>query len=192
MKKLIVIDSCMRAESRTKLILDAAVAELSKRYEVEIIDVNSVGLPPLDNVTYVDQRENGNIPPLAVEIARKVAACDRLVVAAPFWDMSFPAILKSFFENISLFDITFTDDGTTCSGLCKCEKVLYITTRGMDIKTGDPLEQGSLYLTALSFLWGLGEVITVAATNMDYLSPEELALRIEAAKKEAVKVSSEF
>ena len=192
MKKMIVIDSCMRAESRTKLILDAAVAELSKRYEVEIIDVNSVDLAPLNKVTYVEQRENGNVPPLAVEIARKVATCDRLVVAAPFWDMSFPAILKSFFENISLFDITFTDDGTTCRGLCKCEKVLFITTRGMDIRTGDPLDQGSPYLSALSFLWGLGEVITVAATNMDYLSPEELALRIEAAKKEAVKVSSEF
>ena len=54
MKKLIVIDSCMRAESRTKLILDAAVAELSKRYEVEIIDVNSVKLSPLDKITYVE------------------------------------------------------------------------------------------------------------------------------------------
>ena len=192
MKKMIVIDSCMRAESRTKLILDAAVAELSKRYEVEIIDVNSLGLPPLDKVTYVDQRENGNVPSLAIELARKVATCDRLVVAAPFWDMSFPAILKSFFENISLFDITFTDNGTTCVGLCKCEKVLFITTRGMDIRTGDPLDQGSPYLTALSFLWGLGEVITVAATNMDYLSPEDLALRIEAAKKEAVEICKEF
>jgi FMN-dependent NADH-azoreductase len=192
MKKLIVIDSCMRAESRTRLILEAAVAELSKRYEVEIIDVNAVGLPPLDKTTYVDQRENGNIPPQAMEIAHKVAACDRLVVAAPFWDMSFPAILKSFFENISLFDITFTDDGTTCVGLCKCEKVLFITTRGMDIKTGDPLDQGSPYLKALSFLWGLGEVITVAAGNMDYLSPEELVLRIEAAKDEVVEICKKF
>ncbi len=192
MKKVIVIDSCMRAESRTKLILDAAVAELSKRYDVEVIDVNSVDLSPLDKTTYVDQREKGNIPSLALELARKVAACDRLVVAAPFWDMSFPAILKSFFENISLFDITFTDDGTTCRGLCKCEKVLFITTRGMDIKTGDPLEQGSPYLAALSFLWGLGELITVAATNMDYLSPEELVLRIEAAKNEVVEICKEF
>lgn len=192
MKKLVVIDSCMRAESRTKKILDAAVAELSKRYEVEIIDVNSIDLPPLNKATYVDQRENGNIPSLAVELARKVAACDRLVVAAPFWDMSFPAILKSFFENISLFDITFTDDGTTCVGLCKCEKVLFITTRGMDIKTGDPLDQGSPYLSALSFLWGLGEVITVAATNMDYLSPDELTLRLESTIAEAVKVCEDF
>ena len=191
MKKVIVIDSCMRAESRTKLILDAAVAELSKRYDVEVIDVNSVDLSPLDKTTYVDQREKGNIPPLALELARKVAACDRLVVAAPFWDMSFPAILKSFFENISLFDITFTDDGTTCRGLCKCEKVLFITTRGMDIKTGSS-EQGSPYLAALSFLWGLGELITVAATNMDYLSPEDLVLRIEAAKTEAVEICKEF
>ena len=192
MKKLIVIDSCMRAESRTKLILNAAVAELSKRYEVEIIDVNAVGLPPLDKTTYVDQRETGNIPPLAMEIARKVAACDRLVVAAPFWDMSFPAILKSFFENISLFDITFTDDGSACRGLCKCEKVLYITSRGMNIPTGDPREQASGYIAALSYLWGLGEVITVAATNVDYRSPEELALHLEFIIAEAVEICKKF
>ena len=48
----------------------------------------------------------------------------------------------------------------------------------MDIRTGDPLDQGSPYIKALSVLWGLGEVITVSAENMDYSSPEELESRI--------------
>ena len=40
MEKLVIIDSCMRLESRTKRILDAAKEVLSSRYDIEIIDVN--------------------------------------------------------------------------------------------------------------------------------------------------------
>ena len=50
---------------------------------------------------------------------------------------------------------------------------MYITSRGMDICTGSPLDQGSSYIQALSYLWGLGEVVTVAAWGLGRLSPEE-------------------
>ena len=30
--------------------------------------------------------------------------------AAPFWDMSFPSALKVFFENMSLFGVTFDNN----------------------------------------------------------------------------------
>ena len=63
--------------------------------------------------------------------------------------MSFPAVLKAFIEQTSLYDITFADNGKECVGLCKCEKVLFVTTRGMDIYTGDPLEQATPYLKGL-------------------------------------------
>ena len=174
MEKLIVIDSCMREESRTKVILDAAREVLSARYEVETIDVNALALPPL-TPEGLKARDAGVVPQEALSVAGRIALADRLVIAAPFWDMSFPAVLKAFFENMSLYNVTFTDDGSTCSGLCKCRKVLYITTRGMDIPTGDFRDQGSSYLKALSSLWGLGEVITVAAWNLDYLSAEDVS-----------------
>ena len=177
MEKLIIIDSCMREESRTRVILEAAKELLQLRYDIETIDVNSTALPPLTPEA-LKERTAGRIPEAALEIAGKIASADRLVIAAPFWDMSFPAALKAFFENLSLYGVTFTDDGTTCTGLCKCGKVLYITTRGMDIPTGDIRDQGSSYLKALSTLWGLGEVITVAAWNLDYMSAEQAALKV--------------
>ncbi|MGM9737379.1 MAG: NAD(P)H-dependent oxidoreductase [Candidatus Cryptobacteroides sp.] len=177
MEKLIIIDSCMREESRTRVILEAAKEVLVSRYDIETIDVNSTALPPLTPEA-LKERTAGRILEKAVEIAEKIASADRLVIAAPFWDMSFPAVLKAFFENLSLYGITFTDDGTTCTGLCRCGKVLYVTTRGMDIPTGDSRDQGSSYLKALSSLWGLGEVITVAAWNLDYMSAEQAALKV--------------
>ena len=132
------------------------------------------------------------MPKATVDIAKKIAAADRIVIAAPFWDMSFPAILKAFFENMSLYNITFTDNGATCTGLCKCKRVLYITTRGMDIPTGDFRDQGTSYLKALSSLWGLGDIITVAAWNLDYLPASKVDERVSSASELAKEIAKTF
>lgn len=160
-----VIDACMRdGDSRTRRILEPLVAELGKRYEIETVR--------LDGEDY--------------------AAVGRRVLAAPFWDMSFPAILKVFIENMSLYNITFKDSGTHFEGLCRSEKLLYVTTRGMDVHTGDPLEAATPYLKALSALWGCGEVITVAAENLDYSTPGEVDARIASAVREGLDICRNF
>jgi FMN-dependent NADH-azoreductase len=192
MKKLVVIDACIReGESRTRRIAEPIIRRLESRYEVTFFHLTEMSMEPLTPKTYAD-RAAGIIPEWAVKAAKTVAEADRIVIAAPFWDMSFPAVLKTFIEHISLFDITFTDNGRSCVGLCKCEKVMYITTRGMNIPTGDPREQGSSYLTALSSLWDLGIVLTVAAWNMDYASPEELEEKIESATRFGLRLCETF
>ena len=126
------------------------------------------------------------------DLPRQFRGADAILVAAPFWDMSFPAILKAFFENMSLYNITFTDNGATCTGLCKCKRVLYITTRGMDIPTGDFRDQGTSYLKALSSLWGLGDIITVAAWNLDYLPASKVDERVSSASELAKEIAKTF
>lgn len=65
--------------------------------------------------------------------AIQFAAAGRIVIAAPFWDLSFPAILKIYLERISVTNITFGyDDLGRSVGLCRAEKLLFITTRGGD------------------------------------------------------------
>ena len=192
MKKLVVIDACIREEeSRTRRIAEPIVGALAKRYEITRFDLTKMDIAPLTPETYA-QRMAGDVPAWAVEAAKALAEADRIVVAAPFWDMSFPAVLKTFFEHTSLFDITFTDNGRTCVGKCKCEKVMYITTRGMNIPTGDARDQGSSYLQALSQLWDLGIILTVAAWNMDYSTPEELEEKIESATRFGLRLAESF
>ena len=170
-KKLVVIDACIRQDqSRTWRIAEPIVGVLMKRYETTIYHLPMMdGIVPLNPGTFWE-RGDGQTPQWAIDCARTIADADRILIAAPFWDMSFPAVLKAFFEQTSLCDITFADNGKECVGLCKCEKVLYVTTRGMDISTGDPLEQATPYLKAISHLWGLGEIICVSAQNMDYIN----------------------
>ena len=179
MKKLVFIDACVRQDgSRTRRIAEPVISALAVRYEVVRYDLTEMeGIVPLDPKLF-GERGQGSIPSWAVNAARDIAAADRIVIAAPFRDISFPAALKCFFEQTSLFDITFTDNGETCVGPCKAPKVLYITTRGMDIPTGDPREQATPYLRSLGSLWNLGELTVISAWNMDYSSAGEIEEKI--------------
>ena len=69
---------------------------------------------------------------------------------------------------------------------------MYITTRGMDIATGDELEQATPYLKALSWLWGIGPLQVVAAQNMDYVSAEVIEEKIAVAVAEGLQIAKEF
>ena len=191
MKELIYINACMRAGSRTSRIVTPVIEELRKKYKVETIDLTRNIYPVVDNHTLED-RNQGIILPEHVSIAKKIAAADRIVIAAPFWDMSFPSALKVFFENMSLFGITFDSNDKECNGLCKAEKVMYITTRGMDISTGDPLEQATPYIKALSHLWGWGELTVISAQNMDYSSPAEIEIKVADAIEEGLEACKGF
>ena len=191
MKKLIFIDACMRAGSRTRRIASPIMAELRKKYSIETVYLTGNIYPVADNHTLED-RNQGIVPAEHVELAKKIAEADRIVIAAPFWDMSFPSALKVFFENMSLFGVTFDTNEKECYGLCKAEKVMYITSRGMNISTGDPLEQATPYIKALSHLWGWGELTVVAAQNMDYSSKEEIVVKITKAIEEGLEICKTF
>lgn len=70
--------------------------------------------------------------------------------------------------------------------------MLYVTTRGMDIPTGDPREQATPYLKALGSLWNLGELTTIAAWNMDYSTPEQIEEKISACIAEGLELAKEW
>lgn len=191
MKKLFYVDACMRHGSNTKRIADAVVSELSKKYEVEMIRLSENDFPVVGN-DILDDRANGIVPEEYVATAKKIADADRLVISAPFWDMSFPSALKVFLENMSLFNVTFASNEKECYGLCKAEKVLYITTRGMNISTGDEMEQATPYIKAIGRLWGLGELYVVSAQNMDYSTDEQKDEKVKNAIKEGLSLCESF
>lgn len=190
MSKLVVINACVREQdSRTLRIAEPIIAALSARYELIRYDLPRMeGIVPLTPELFAG-RGRGEIPSWAMEAAKAIAGADRILIAAPFWDMGIPALLKCFFEQTSLFEVTFTDNGTTCVGLCKAPKVLFITTRGMDIPTGDPREQATPYLKALGSLWNWGELTTIAARNMDYCGPSGLEEKTAACIAEGLELA---
>lgn len=190
-KKLFYIDATMREESRTRRIAAPLIEELGRRYAIETVRLDGAHYPAVGSMILRD-RDNGIVPEEYATMARRLAAADRIVIAAPFWDMSFPAALKLFIENMSLFNITFGSNEKECFGLCRCSKILYITTRGMDISTGDPLEQATPYIKALGHLWGLGQLHVVAAQDLDYSTTEEIENKIRTAIEEGLAICRDF
>ena len=193
MSKLVIINACVRqADSRTLRIAQPIIDALSRRYETVRYDLPEMdGIVPLTPSLFAE-RGRGDIPSWAMAASKNIAEADRILIAAPFWDMSFPAVLKCFFEQTSLFEVTFTDNGNTCVGLCKSPKVLYITTRGMDISTGSYLDQGTPYLRALGALWNLGEMTVLDVHNTDYLPAEELEREIQSTIEEGLSLANEW
>ena len=192
MQKLLYIDSCIRGElSRTKRIATPIIEKLKERYEVETVVINDLELDPVQFEEY-SRRKDGIVSEKAICLANKIKEADRIVIAAPFWDMSIPAALKTFFELCSLFGVTFDSDDKTCYGLCKAKNAMFITTRGMKIKTGEPLEQATPYLKALFWLWGIKGLEVVARENFDYLPQEKIEKEISSAIEEGLKIAETF
>ena len=99
-------------------------------------------------------------------LARQFAAADAIVIAAPFWDLSFPAALKAYLEQINVVGVTFryTPEGVP-EGLCRARKLYYVTTVGGDFF---PEAFGFGYVEALAKnFYGIPEVHLIKATGLD-------------------------
>ena len=192
MNKLVYIDACIRDEdSRTKKIATPLIEKLNNKYDITTFVINDLKLDIVQK-ELIKKRLKGDIPDYIIKWAETIRDADRVVISAPFWDMSIPSSLKVFIELCSILNVTFKSNNKTCYGNCKSKKVLYITTRGMDISTRDKLDQGTPYLEALSFLWGLGDVIVVSSQNMDYVDEKEIENKINIAIKEGLEICENF
>ena len=126
--KILFINACVRHNSRT--------AELSRhllnRLDGEITEVNlyKEHILPLDEKC-LEKRNLHDYSGNEFSLAKQFASADTIVIAAPFWDLSFPSVLKIYFENITVSGITFeySDQGRPV-GKCRAKKLYYITTSG--------------------------------------------------------------
>ena len=115
--------------------------------------------------------------------ARQFAAASRIVIAAPFWDLSFPAILKIYLERISVTNITFGyDESGRSVGLCRAEKLLFITTRGGDFSIPEIswMEMGARQLEALCAMYGIPSFQCLTAQGLDDIRNDKEAILAQA------------
>ena len=191
--KLLFINACIRKDdSRTLRLAQPMIDKLKENYEIAEVNLCDSEMRPIISET-CSERLNGNISSFDIVRAKKFAEADRIVVAAPFWDMSFPAILKTYFEHISISGITFNtkEDGTT-EGNCKSDKLLYITTRGLNIPDNDYRDQATSYLKALGWLWGISKIYTVSAYGLDIIDETSRNGRIVDAIARGLKICEKF
>ena len=170
MKNILWVDCCIRGEdSRTLRLSRAFLDALPQDCAVTHLDLMQLQ-PRYFSGSYLAERqellEKGELSHPRFDLARQFAAADAVVVSAPFWDLSFPALLKVYIEQVSLDGITFGSTAQGLVGLCRAERMVYLTTRG-GFYTGDDMEMGSRYMEALSKFFGIGRYDCIAADGMD-------------------------
>lgn len=187
MKKILAVDCCIRKEaSRTKQILDAFLSAVPAECEIERLVLSEENLSFFSG-EYFRQREAllsaGRLDHPRFRYAHQFAEADEIVIAAPFWDLSFPALLKVYIEQVSVDGITFSSGHGGLKGLCRAKNLLFLTSRG-GCYEGSPDEMGSRYLDALHSFFGIGSYSCIAADGLD-MSSVDTAAAVEDAKRRA-------
>ncbi|SET44549.1 FMN-dependent NADH-azoreductase [[Clostridium] polysaccharolyticum] len=121
----------------------------------------------LNEIFGAKSEEKRNHPIL--KYAYQFAEADKYVVAAPMWNLSFPAVLKAYMDYVSVSGITFQYTANGPAGLCKNKKAVFLTTSGgeySETKNAD-LEMGERYLRALFCFFGIENFQTIRAENLD-------------------------
>ena len=166
------INACVRKKSRTKELADHFLSKQKETYEE--VNLNAIDFPAVDE-SFLNRRDrliaqrDFNDP--MFDLARQFADADDIVIAAPFWDLSFPAALKQYFEQINVRGITFyyTPEGIP-TGLCRAKCITYITTVGGNCF---PEEYGAGYVKALAqSFYGIPEFRLIKATGLDIVGAD--------------------
>ena len=97
--------------------------------------------------------------------AKQFAEAETIVVAAPYWDLAFPAKVRAYFEEVTVSGSTFkySPEGIP-QGLCKAKKLIYVTTAGGPIIQNFAFD----YVKALATtFYGITDVSLVKAEGLD-------------------------
>ena len=94
---------------------------------------------------------------------------------APYYDLSFPAMLKQYFEQINVLGLTFTySESGVPTGLCKAKSLYYVTTAGGPIISDD---YGFGYVKALAnTFYGIEDVKQIKAEGLDIVGADVEAI----------------
>ncbi len=171
--KILFVNACVRGNvSNTLKLCRYTLERLQEKYpDAEIEEVNLLQDRPLpiygeEAQLRSELREANDWEHPMFSYAKQFASADFVVIGAPYWDLAFPSVLKVYFERICVVGITFeySPEGKI-SGLCKADKLLYISTAGAPVV---PLNLGFDYIAALGEkFFGITEAIPYTLCGME-------------------------
>lgn len=190
MKQILFVNACMRGpeQSRTWRLSQAFLAACRTQWPEAAVkerDLTGCELPVLTGALAQERDRQAQVDagsPM-FEPAREMAQADLVVIAAPDWDMTFPAALKIYLEWTCTLGITFHYTRTGVQeGLCRAKELVYITT------AGGPLEGknfGFDYVRELGQMFGIPAAHCLSAEGLDILENDPEAILREAEDRAA-------
>ena len=196
--KLLFVNCCISqrgSESRTLALAESFLESWRAKHpgaEVETVEPETLlALKPFDP-EMLDDRDAlagiGCFDAPVFALARQFRAADRIVVAAPFWDLSFPTALRAYIEYVSANGLSYHYEADGCHGDCRAEKLAYLTSGG---DAEQPESVGVLYWKQLCAMFGIPKFDYVFAGGLD-LDPAKTAEILTEAQKKARQIAENF
>ena len=166
-RNILFVNACVREGSRTLMLANRVLSHLDG--SVAEFNLEREGLRPLTRESLARREAllaagDRSDPMLAPALA--FAAADEIVLAAPYWDLSFPASVKTWIEHINCVGLTFAygpDD--LPYGLCRAKRLFYVMTAGGPIL---PPNEGYSYVDTLcKTFYGIPTVQLFSAACLD-------------------------
>lgn len=172
MRKILFIDTCARPDSRTNYLAQEVLKKLdgtTERVNLFQEKIPSLDLELLEKRNRLLQERNFSDP--MFRYAGQFAAADDIVIAAPYWDLAFPSVLRVYLEHVTVTGVTFqyTPEGIP-EGLCHAKRIIYVTTAGGPVGNQN---LGYDYVKALAgTFYGIPEVLCFKAENLDIVGAD--------------------
>ena len=180
-RRILYVNACVRRESRTRSLAEKLLTKLDGPFEE--IRLEDITFPAI-NEEYLNLRDQfiakKEFKHPLFDLACQFSEADEIVIAAPYWDFSFPAMLKQYLEQITVVGITFkySEDGIPI-GLCRAKRLFYVTTAGGFYA---PEEYGFGYVKALAQIYyGIQDVRKIEALGLDIYGADVNAIMASAA-----------
>lgn len=134
MEKILFINACVRPNSRTLELARCALSCLSG--EVEEVNLETEAIHPHTRQS-LELRESllqkGDYTAPMFRYANQFKAADTILIAAPYYDLSFPSSLKNYLEAICNVGVTFYyDENDQPQTLCRAKRLIYLSTSGAE------------------------------------------------------------
>ena len=174
---MLVIDCCVRGEESATRRYYREYLKERPRDAVEVLELDRLELRPLDREALA-LRDSlgaaGRFDHGLFRLARQFRDAEEILIAAPFWDLSFPAALKVYLEQVCVSGLTFgyTREGQ-CVGHCKARQLLYFSTCGGFVGRE---HLGFSYVKALAAMLGIETCVPYILEGLD----------VDPARREAV------
>lgn len=133
---VLFVNACIRGDKSRTLGLCRTYLAGVKQLGAKVREVNleQMHLAPLSaqKVAFRSQLARAGVYEDDIfDLAHQFAEADDIVIGAPYWDLAFPAALKTYIEHVSADGITFrfTPDARY-EGLCQARRITYITSAG--------------------------------------------------------------
>jgi len=172
--------------------LSASVVKFIQSKNLQISTSNrdlATGLPFVDeqwigaNFTPAEQRDDAQkaILGLSDTLVEELQQAEYIVIGAPIYNFSIPAVLKAWIDMIARVGLTFRYTENGAEGLLNDKKVYLVIASG-GVPIGSDMEFSSHYLKHVFGFMGISEVTVIDASKFDLANVGDVSKQLEALK----------